>query len=71
MLEFDLWALPSITRGPGVNDRGRKRRKQIKKEEKLISHKVPVYVSEEGVTHYVGKACLRVAAETLLGILQE
>lgn len=36
-----------------------------------MSHKVPVNVSEEGVTHDVGKARLRVAAETLLGVLRE
>lgn len=78
-LEFGLQLLASLARtcderGFGGNERGRKRRKEEKKErkegEKLISHKVPVDVSEEGVAHDVSKACLRVAAQTLLGVLR-
>lgn len=41
------------------------------KEEKSISYKIPVNVSKEWMTHDVSKACLRVAAETLLRILWE
>lgn len=48
----------------------KKKKKERKEGEKLISHKVPVDVSEEGVAHDVSKACLRVAAQTLLGVLR-
>lgn len=52
-----------------TNEAG-KEEKERKEGEKLISHKVPVDVSEEGVAHDVSKACLRVAAQTLLGVLR-
>lgn len=79
---FDLRALASITggceeRGSGVNDRAGnagKTNKQTKKEgrkEGRLSHKVPVDVSEEGVTHDVSEARLRVAAQALFGVLGE
>lgn len=42
-----------------------------KKEQQSLSYQIPVNVSKEWMTHDVSKACLRVAAETLLGILWE
>lgn len=53
-----------------MNEAGNVEKKERKEGEKLISHKVPVDVSEEGVAHDVSKACLRVAAQALLGVLR-
>ena len=57
-------------------DRETERERQRDREREMgpevqMTHEFPVDVPEERMAHDVSKACLRVAAQTLLGILRE